>query len=169
MMRKEKHERAGLSLVEVMAMMAGLSLVLAFSASLLAGAYKIEAAAGEAFRRQNCWSSLADQFRADVSGARDAPDRREGLAAGPTCLILGKADGVTIVYSVNDGRLERSETAMEGNESRRIIPLGWEHGSVRFARAQPDGMVRLQVLPPADSGPPGRYLEIAASLGGDLR
>jgi hypothetical protein len=161
--------RPGLSLVEMLAIVAGLGMVLVFSASLLAGAYKIEAAAGEAFRRQNSWSALADQFRADVALAQDAPDRWDTESAGQFCLILRKPDGQHVVYAMSDGQLQRSESTKDGNELRRVMPLGWEHGSVQFAHNRSVGTISLRILPPPGLGPPGRSLEIAAALGGDLR
>jgi hypothetical protein len=161
--------RFGLSLIEVLLIIVALGMVLVMSASLLAGAYKIEAAAGEAFRRQNCWSALADQFRADAGQARDAPDRFDTYSAGPTCLVLHKADGRHVVYYWSDAQLERVEWNCDDDEIRRIMPLGSERASVEFSRGPAEGLVRLRIVPPPDPGTKDRFLEIAAALGGDLR
>lgn len=161
--------RRGFSLIEMLTVIWALSLVLLLGVTTLLGAFKIERAAGAAFHQQTQRNFLADQFRADVAEATEAPDRLDQIKAGPTCLILRMAESRYTLYRWEEDRLERAESVEPGK------PLSWmsqggAYAAVEFSRSGTDRRLltmTLSVL--AGSGPRQRSIPVAATLGGDLR
>src|SRR5205823_1954174 len=106
--------RQAFTLLEMMAVMWGLAILLGISAVTLAGLMRIQQANAQTHERLVQRSALADQFRADVARAADAPASLDKLKAGPDCLILRLADGKHVVYRWKGDQLERTELAGPG-------------------------------------------------------
>lgn len=161
--------RGGFSLIEVLAVIAGLGLLMILSAVVLVSVFRINDTARDVQERRGQRSLLADQFRADVAQAADAPARLGDVAAGADCLLLRKPDGKHVAYRAVAGQLERCEP----EPARGIwkwIPLDPVGVAAEFRRSGPDGrLVTLRVTQTAGRGASKRPLDITAALGGDLR
>ena len=123
-----------------------------------------EAAANQVSRRQD----LARHFRDDVARAKAAPDKLGDLEAGPGCLILQMPGGSAVSYQWNKDSLERSER-IDGNETRRQVPIGPKGTQVEFVRpSAKNGIVTLRLSEPVTNGSSSRS-DLSAALGGDWR
>ncbi len=164
MMRKSC--RPGYTLLEMTAVIAALTIALGLGMALLLTAMRADQVGAATLRDLTRRTELADQFRADVAQAVEAPDRLDKFTAGAACLILRTAGG-PIIYRWHDGTLDRT-TLIEGKESRRPITVG-ENSTVEFihpAAERPIITVRVVTSPP--HGTASRR-EISAALGGDTR
>lgn len=160
--------RGGFTLLEIVVVMALLSVILMLIAVTVVGATRIERASADAHLRAAAWQELADRFRADVAGADAAPATRGGRDAGPHALFL-QVNGQPVAYRWDAGRLQRS-AGPNVDESARQLPLGSDRLSVEFARSGPDGrLITLRLFETRGEGNLVPRLEIAAALGGDLR
>jgi hypothetical protein len=162
--------RRGISLLEMLVVMAALQVFLALMVGLLWAMVRIERSAGADFHRTLEQGALADQFRADVAGASNVLKKWWDVAAGPECLILRTRDGKTIVYRWHDEHLERSEIS-DGKTALRRLPLGVEEASVKFARTEGGRLISLWVLELHGQGSlrRERAVEFKAALGSELR
>ena len=161
--------RPGFTLLEILVIMFALGVVMLLGTATLLGTIQMAQATTAGFDQLLGRSVLADQFRADVAQAADAPANVDEVTAGSTCLILRRADGRHIIYRWSNHELERSELSVSGT-TRRRLPLGSAGAAVEFTRAGNDR--RLVILRLSQSWGPGkrqRQLDIAAALGGDLR
>jgi hypothetical protein len=149
--------------------MFALGVVMMLGTATLLGIIQMAQATTAGFDQQLQRSVLADEFRADVAQAADAPANMGEVTAGSTCLILRWADGRHIIYRWNNHELERSEVADSGT-SRRRLSFGRAGAAVEFSRAGNDRrLIILRLRQPWGSSKRQRQLEIAAALGGDLR
>jgi prepilin-type N-terminal cleavage/methylation domain-containing protein len=161
--------RPGFTLVEMSLVLAGLGLLLLIGTAILIGAVRMERANAVAQRRLTDRAALAEQFRDDVGGADATPERVGKLTAGPTCLILRRADGGHVVYRWHAGRLERSEPASPG-ASRPPRAVGPEFVGVEFKReGAGHGLVTLSLSEPGEFGGPVQPFVLSAALAGDQR
>jgi hypothetical protein len=138
--------------------------LLTVGGAVLVGAFQMQRSAATSHDRLNSHAALADQFRADVAAAADAPAQ-----AGRTALVLHMPDGRRVAYRWQDRRLERSVQAGE-ERAEQWLPVGPDCTAVEFTRAaaaQPLLTLRLTEKPVG--GGPERRKEISAALGGDLR
>jgi hypothetical protein len=161
--------RPAFSLIEVLMVMAALTVALGMLVVVLGGALRLEKASSGALARLLAQRELADQFRADVAGAADAPERWQEEAAGPACLILRLGKDRHVVYRWEAERLVRSEVVGE-REQRRELALGAGPVAVEFARDRPGGrLMTLRVFTTRKDGGKQLSAEITAALGGDLQ
>ncbi len=161
--------RPAFSLLEMLVVMFALGVVMMLGTATLLGTIRMAEATTTAFDQQTVWSVLADEFRADVAQAADAPASVGELTASGTCLILRMADGRHVMYRWNNDQLERSELAGSGAAPRRL-PLGRAGTGLEFTRAGNDGrLLIIRLTQSWGAGKKKRQIEIAAALGGDLR
>jgi len=115
--------RRAFTLVELSMVLIGLGVATGLLAAALWGWLRLDRSSAQALDRLRIQQLLADQFRNDVAGADDAPERWQDEVAGPTCLILA-AESRHIVYRWNDQRLVRTEW-VGGKAHNRDLALGW--------------------------------------------
>jgi hypothetical protein len=153
--------------VEAAVLMAALALVGTLLAVALGGALKLQKASSRTMERLGTLGVLADQFRADVAPAADAPQRWQENVASPTCLILALGKDHHVVYRAEGKRLVRLEYEGERTRRRELAPktpLG-----VEFERSPGGGrLITLRLSSIREDGRRVPSLEIAAALGGDL-
>jgi hypothetical protein len=160
--------RPGFSLIEVLALMAGLAAALALLGIVLVGALKLEQAGTGALHRLAARRDLAEQFRADVARAAEAPPRWQEDAAGPSCLILGDGKNRHVVYRWEGQRLLRVEFV--GDEGhRREVGLGGGPSAVEFERSGGGRLLTLKLSAVRKDGVKQPSATITAALGGDLQ
>ena len=173
----------GISLVELMVVMGGVSVVITTTAMLLHGVMRAQSESRRFFDDERTSSRLARQFRADAHAAA-----RAAAPAGDCLVAFTLADGRTIEYRHGDDR-HRIE--------RRLLPPGSEAPVARegYSFAGPcaaavtvaEDDVHLEVgadapdgalAPPGVVGPPRSSAEakrkppallVEATLGRDLR
>jgi hypothetical protein len=156
-------------LLETLVIMFALGVVMMLGTATLLGIIQMAHATTAGFDRQLQRSVLADEFRADVAQAADAPANVGEVTAGSTCLILRKTDLRHIIYRWDNHELERSEVTGSGT-SRRRLAVGRTGAAVEFSRAgNARRLIILRLRQPWGSGKRQRQLEITAALGGDLR
>jgi prepilin-type N-terminal cleavage/methylation domain-containing protein len=162
--------RRGFTLIELLCVMILLGVVSGILTMLLLETVAVERTQGESYERRLVRKALADQFRADVARAEQAPPQWQQHQAGPQTLILRMKDGEHVLYRWKEEKLER-RTFAGANEAVRHLPVGGDGVGVEFVRDGPDaGLVRLRLLTLREGRPlPGQALEIAAALGGDWR
>lgn len=160
--------RAGFTLLEMLAVMWAMAVALSLGAVLMITILRSDRVS-QATLRQLAWrSTAADQFRADVARAEDAPDAFAEFRRGPTCLILRLAGGHVIFVAAGE-KLERIVRAADGSETRRAEPVGPPDSAVELDRIDgPIPILVLRLIDPPAAGP-RRRLEIAAAFGGDRR
>ena len=161
--------RPAFTLTEMVAVMAVMSVALALLTLTTVGALRLNRACVKALDRLGARQALADQFRADVARAVEAPARWRDDEAGPTCLLLGLGENHTIRYRWEANRLERAEFGGEQTH-RRPIAIGDAAAVIEFRRS--DSKSRLLTLWLCALRPDGskeRPVEITASLGGNLQ
>jgi hypothetical protein len=153
--------------METTVLMAALALTAGLLAVALRGALALERASAGTLERLGTQRALADQFRADVAGAADAPERWQDEEAGPTCLILALGADRHVVYRWEAERLVRLEFAGE-DVHRREVPPGKGTAAVAFERSGEGGrLIALRLFTVGKDGLLQPSVEIAAALGGD--
>jgi type II secretory pathway pseudopilin PulG len=160
-------KRAGYTLLEMMTVIWMLSVVLGLGMALLLTAMRADKVGEATLRQLTRHAELADQFRADVAAAVEAPDRLGEFTAGPACLILRNAGG-PVIYNWHDGKLDRTDRT-SGTETRRPIAMASENTKVEFIR--PAGEWPILTVRVIETSPRGlhRQMEVSAALGGDTR
>ncbi len=168
--------RPAFTLVEILVVMAGLGVAVAFGTVLILTTLKAEHTAEAAADRISGRQELVRQFRDDVNQAESAPDKLGDLAdlsAGPACLILQMPKGSTIIYQwqKENNKLERIVRTGD-KETRSQAPIGLKETSVEFVRpakgkADVD-VFTLRLSEPQKIGA-ARRSDISAALGGNLR
>jgi hypothetical protein len=156
-------------LVEVLVVMAGLSVAVMFGTVLILTTLKTEQTAEAAADRVSRRQELARQFRDDVAQAESAPDKLGDLTAGPACLILRTPSGSAVVYQwqKEDGVLERIQRIGD-KETHKQIPIGLKETGVEFVRPGELGVFTLRISEQPKNGP-ARRSDLSAALGGNLR
>jgi hypothetical protein len=165
-MKRASGRRPGFSLLEMIAVMAGVTIATTLGIVILIGAFKVERSAAASLQRLNDRAGLADLFRDDVSAAVAVPEGLGDVQAGPTCLLLRQADGSHVVYRWTDNHLERG--VLPEKAAPRPVTLGMSCDGAELLRGGPGQRLitlRLQETP----GPSGvrRSHDISAALGGD--
>jgi hypothetical protein len=166
MMRAGGGRRPGFSLIEMIAVIAGLTVATTLGTVILIGAFQVERSAAATLQRVNDRAGLADLFRDDVSTAVAAPESLGDVKAGPTFLLLRQPDGSHVVYRWIENHLERG--VLPETAAPRPVPLGMSCDGAELLRGGPGQRLitlRLQEAP----GPAGirRAHDISAALGGD--
>jgi type II secretory pathway pseudopilin PulG len=158
--------RPGFTLLEVLLVIGVLTMALALLAVASSGAIKLHQACAGALDRLGAQQALADQFRADVARAAEAPDRWQEEVAGPRCLILRLGENGHVLYRWEADRLERAESA--GDKPQwRPMPLGGP-AVAEFIRTGASGrLVTLRLSAVRKGGGKDPPAEITAALGGD--
>lgn len=159
--------RPGFTLLEVLVLMACLTICLGMGALVLAVAFQAERTARATHSRMTERREMARQFRSDVARAEQRIEQFGDLEAGPGCLILAMPGGSHIVYRWGEVGFERVEHA-DGKEARRLMQSGLRGTSVQFLPADDSGLVVMRLREPQGKDAT-RESEIAAALGGDLR
>ena len=159
--------RPGFTLIEISLVMAMLAVAMGLVTVALLGAIKLHKACEGALERLGAQQVLADQFRADVAQAANAPERWKEDSAGPTCLILHCSEDRHVLYRWKGDRLERSE--FNGAKARqRLFPLDGEATAVELGRSGPDDrLLTLRLFALRKNGGKEPLVEITAALGGD--
>src|SRR6201995_2036484 len=111
--------RTAFTLIEMLGVMAMLTMLLGFGMTLLLTAMRADQAASATLRDLSRNAELADQFRTDVARSDAAPERLGEVTAGPTCLILGSGDS-HVIYQWKDHRLTRTERGTGPETSRPV-------------------------------------------------
>jgi len=159
--------RLGFSLVEMLVVIVGLSLLLSLTAGIIVVVMKIERSGADALHSLIVQKELADQFRSDVANASAAPDEFGRYKAGPECLLLRQDDGDVIVYQWESGTLERSLLSQSA-PVRQPLPVGSASTVQNFQRSGRDHrLVTLRLI--ETHGGLIHPVDISAALGGDLR
>lgn len=162
--------RRGYSLMEMLAVMWGLTIALGLGIAILLGAMRLGQAAARGHDRLLAGSQLADRFRADVAGAAEAPEWLDERPAGSDSLLLRRPDGTCVAYRVRPGLVERAEGTSDAALSWHSALHLPEDGHAAFRRPTAPGGPAVLVL---SEGGKGRGLPretiVAAALGGDLR
>ncbi len=171
--------RPGFTLLEALGFIGTLIVCMLLGSTVLIGGMQTEQSASTAHRHTVQRISLAEQFRADVSGASAAPDSfavgDDRETAGPHCLILARPDKTEVVYLWSGGELWRWETSAAGKITRRELPVGFTCTEVEFVR-EPGGkkgaaleLITLRIKLAGPKGKPDRPVDLAAVLGGDRK
>lgn len=162
--------RPGFTLVEMLCVMALLMLLSGILTLLILGTLEIERTQAAGFDRLLQNKALAEQFRADVSAAADAPAQWQGHVADAHRLILHMKTGEHVVYVWQDKSLRRQ--AYTNNQTSEVtLPVGGLNVEVEFVPAESNAKLirlRLHMLRQGKLAA-GESLEIAAALGGDWR
>jgi hypothetical protein len=169
-MRHQSASRAGYTLLEMIVVMWALAAVLALGGAMLLTAMRADQVGAATLRDLTRRAELADQFRADVARAVEAPDRFGEFAAGPDCVILRTGGGAHVVYRWHDEAVERIVHA-GGKVVKRPLPVGprYSDSGVEFARRAGGRMTVTLCIIDAPPFAPARRTDISATLGGDLR
>jgi type II secretory pathway component PulJ len=173
-MRMQSHQpvqrsrHSGFTLIEIIAVMAGLGVLLVFSSVIMVGLFKVHQASAASQLQLVRHETFADQFRDDVAYADSAPATLDKYNAGPTCLILTRRGSAPVVYFEEAGEWKRRYGPR--GQIFRLHP-GPEGTRLQFARSGAGSRlvsvrISLPQLPPARRREP---LEISAALGGDVR
>jgi prepilin-type N-terminal cleavage/methylation domain-containing protein len=159
--------RPAFTLLEMLVVMTAIVVLLALTAQVLWAMVRIERAAAADFQRTLAQAALADQFRADVAAAADAPARLNDATADRRCLIL-KNGTDWVVYKWDGKQLNRTASGMA---RRGALSAGVDEADVEFTRAADGRLITLRLTETHGQGSARhtRPVEITAALGGDLR
>jgi hypothetical protein len=149
--------------------MAALALIVALVAITLGVTLRLERVSIGSLERLAAQRALADQLRADVARAVDAPERWQDDEAGPDCLILRLGKDHYVVYRRESKRLVRlvfdGETTHGGP-----LSLGADPVVVEFDRSRVgEKLLTCRLFAPGKHGEKYPLAEITAALGGDLQ
>lgn len=162
--------RHGFTLVEMVVVFALLAVLGGILTAMLKETLAMERFQSEGFDRLLHSSALADQFRADVAQAVDAPTAWQDHTADRHCLILhGKVDH-HIVYVWNDATLRRY-LFEKGKAREQIVLTADPDTEVELVRSELNPkLLCLRLLALRKGQPlPQQTLEFVADLGGDWR
>ena len=147
--------RHGFTLLELLCVMALLSVLGVVFGILLKQTLDVERAQAAGFNRLLQNKALADQFRADVARADKAPDAWQQHAANAQTLILQMKEGDHVVYAWRKGELIR-ESIDASKLVVRPLPLGPGgrlSGWRRPRNTEPPCGVQQRLNSPPESGP----------------
>lgn len=162
-------QRKGIYLVEMVVAMMVYIVIMAIGTVVLLASMQMEQYAAQALGQTQNRMRLADQFRADVRSAGEAPLAWGNYKADVDCLILMDAAGRHVVYRWSPGSLERT-VADADKEVRQVLPIGPHVVDVQFDWAKgPPAIATLRIVDQTGSNKVRRETSIAAQLGGDTR
>jgi type II secretory pathway component PulJ len=164
MIARDRAPRRGITLIETLVVMTGLSVLLGLCAVTIQLLLRVSSEAQARRSASAALGRLAEQFRADVHGGDDAQLRP---SAG---LRLSRGPRVAITYTVRDGRVERDEST--GGPASRHETYALGKGSSAVFQRRDDGPRRFLVLVVSRGARPGhpdppRPIEILAVIGKD--
>lgn len=160
--------RRGFTLFEIVTVMAALGAAMGLLTVVLWGSLRLEKASAADLQGLSLRQALAEQFRADVGQATEAPAAWNGHAAGPDRLILFLGPSRRVVYHWQTDRLTRTEFQGEKARQRELRTGG--PFTVEFSKADAAGkLLTLRLSLRQRHGGVTSLLEITAALGGDLR
>ena len=161
----------GVSLVELLVAMAGVSVVVTSTAMVIHGAMRAHEESQRFFDDERTSSRLSRAFRADVHAARVLRPAGDGVL-----LSLAKPDGRVVEYSLSQGatRLERRERKPDGSSGGPSEDYSFQ-APLEAAVAVSGTTIRLAIGPddtrdgpaPTRRKPPA--VSVEATLGRDLR
>ena len=162
------NRRGGFTLIEIVAVLAGLSVLLVISCVILVGIFRLHESSAASHQNLSRHEVFADQFRDDVAHAESAPASLDKFQAGPNCLILSVHGSSPIVYFEEGGEWKRRSGPK--NEIVNLHP-GPEGTRLEFSRSGPaNRVVTVHISRPHSPSAMHRNpLEISAALGGDMR
>jgi len=165
---RRRTSRTGFTLIEILVVMAVMTVALGLGTTLLLAAMRTDQVGTATLHRLSWRAQLADQFRADVAGAAAAPDRLGDRTAGPACLILRTPAGTHVVYQWQGAKLIRIVGTGDTETRTPVVPDVPEL-SGEFIRTDGDRpLVTLKLVETPALGT-ARRAEVAAAVGGDLR
>ncbi len=156
--------RRGVTLIEMLVVMTGLSVILGLCAMTIQLLLRVSSDAQSRRSHSAALGRLAEQFREDVHSCDEA---QLGPAAG---LRLTRGRQVAITYEARGGWVDRVESSEGGVSRREAYGLG-RGGSAVFGRRD-DGPRRFLALVTSHGARPGRpdpphFIEVLALLGKD--
>jgi prepilin-type N-terminal cleavage/methylation domain-containing protein len=161
--------RSGFTLVEMLVVLAMVTFLGGIMALLLKETLSIEKVQAAGFDRLLHQNALADQFRADVAQAEEAPAQWDNYQARPQTLILRLPEAGHVIYVWVEARLHR--LAFDGKKvNDRQLPVD-EDLRVEFEQTSGPAkrvILRLQTMKDGKALV-GQGLEFVAALGGDWR
>lgn len=165
-MIRGKRTRPGFTLLEMAMVLIALAVMLGVGVGIVAVGRQA-GRLGDTVGKRVIWrTDLAEQFRADVARAKEAPEAFDEFAAGPACLILARPDGGRVVYRWAEGKLTRIERA--GGKDM-LLPLPTLPAKLTGEFARDGGLISLRLSEPTKYNGPPRRADISAALGGDVR
>lgn len=159
---RRRATRMGYSLIEMVLLMGGITVILVLCAGLLHTLLRLDRSGRDAMTDTATTARLARQFRQDVRASRDAKAAEDAGSLELTC-----PDGPTVTYKRDGGLLRREER--EGGEVRRREAYAAARvGPVTFAVDGP--LVRLTLSRRSGNphAPARPALGVEATLGKDL-
>lgn len=166
------HNRRGVSLVEMMVVIAVTTVITTLGATLIATLMRSEGDGARSLARSTNLARLARDFRRDVRASSDA----QFVSAEPEQppeMVLQLAADATVVYRLQDDAVVRLERRDGENVALETYPL--PEGERRFDQADDDRLLALVYRRPAairsagGSRIPHHDFHIEAALGRDLR
>jgi hypothetical protein len=164
MIARNRATRYGVSLIEMLVVMSGLSVVLGLCALTIQLLMRVSADAQGRRSTSAALGRLAEQFREDVHGCDDVQIRPSAE------LRLSRGPRVAITYTARDGSLKRVEST--AGQTSRHETYALERGSSLVFQRRDDGPRRFLVLVVSHGPRPGRPdpphpVEILALVGKD--
>jgi hypothetical protein len=171
--RSKLSRRSAFTLLEMTIVMWALAIAFAVGVALIFATNKTAELGDSISIHIARHAELARQFRDDVDHAEAAPEQFAEFRAGPSCLILAKPGGSTVVYQRNPespGSLTRIERTGKKDSVRQLL-LDKADAKTEFVRpTEGKGIITLRVKETRVKGKGlDRTSEISAALGGDLR
>ena len=161
--------RRAFTLTEMVVVIWGLGVCLLIGGALIATTIKANRAGEVCINRLSLREALANRFREDVARAEAAPERLGDLTAGPACLLLQMPGDLSVVYSWDEGTLERVERDRDQGETRQNVPVGPTVTAIEFIRSGGKAAIITLQISEAFGHGPTRRAELSAALGGDRR
>ncbi len=160
-------QRRGFTLIELMCVFALLAVLGVVTTLLLKQTLEVERTQVRGFDRLLQTKTIADQFRADVATAQEAPKAWREYVADEHTLILKMNAADHVVYVWNQETLTRKGSV----NNPRPLAVDAQRLSVEFNQDKTDPkLITLRLRTMRDGKPAaGQTLEITAALGGDWR
>jgi prepilin-type N-terminal cleavage/methylation domain-containing protein len=130
--RASLHRRSGYTLIEMILVIAAVTMVMGLAATLLAAMFKVERGGRHAVNDADTVARLARRFRADAHAAESFQPRSS--KPGETGCELRGADGDSVAYRLDGERLRREHKSRgkvldrESYDVTRLGPVafGWD-------------------------------------------
>jgi prepilin-type N-terminal cleavage/methylation domain-containing protein len=164
----QRDRRSGFTLIEMVCVLATMSLLMLFGTSLIVTVIKTGGVGDKTSDRVHQRSELAKQFRGDVAGAKIAPVKADGLEAGPALLLLSMPNGSTVIYRWNEDGLMRIERNKDKETTHRI-PFDTRNTQLEFTRPTAGSrLISLRITQTPSKGQVN-ITDLSATIGGDSR